>query len=142
MRSVVGGLRSALRDNLKDNVLGVNVYPYYHPNPSPPLIHIWPSGEVNYHGAMQRGKVDYTFTVQVMVDWTEDGGSQSLLDTFYDPSGERSIVAAIESDRTLGGLAEEVQVTGAGPYEVLLTQDNRATLTVDFTVLVIVDGSA
>jgi hypothetical protein len=140
--SVVGDLRAGLRLNLKENLSsGIQVSRYFLPNPTPPVVHLWPTGEINFHGAFAKGLVTYTFTVQVVVDWTEDGASQLMIDKFLDPSGADSVVTALESDPTLGGVSESVMVTTASGYAASLSQDNIPRLTVDWTVEVFVNAS-
>jgi hypothetical protein len=137
--SVVGDLRAALRDNLK-TIPDIQVSRYALPNPTPPGIHILPPG-AKYHMAMSSGLTEYTFTVQAFVALNADSGPQILLDELLDETAERSLCNAVESDPTLGGLAEDVYCSEASPARFLVTADNRALLTSDWTVTVYVDGS-
>lgn len=139
--SVIGDLRAGLKANL-DPIDGINVFPYFHPNPFPPLIHMWPSGEVDFHGAFAKGLVTYTFTVQALVDWTDDPGSQHLLDKFMGANDDYSVASAIESDVTLGGVADSVKVVNMTGHEPTLTGDNASRLTVTWTVEIFVNGSS
>ena len=90
---------------------------------------------------MSSGLTEYEFTVQAFVALNADTGPQILLDELLDETSERSLCAAVESDPTLGGLSEDVYCSEAQPARFLVTVDNRALLTSDWTVTVYVDGS-
>lgn len=100
-------LREGLAGNLAA-VTDVQVNAYALAAPTPPGIQIL-AGANTPHQAMQNGLDIQMFTVQAFVGFTTDIGSQILLDEFY--RGPRSIQAAVESDPTLGGVAQAVMVT-------------------------------
>lgn len=135
--SVVGDLRAGLRDNLK-TIPDLQVSRYALPNPTPPGIHILPPA-VKYHQAFQGGLTDYTFTVQAFVALTTDIGPQMLLDELIDETGERSLCRAVESDKTLGGLATDVYCAEALEPRVLVTASNLGLLLSDWIVTVYVE---
>ena len=60
----------------------------------------------------RRGTDKLTFVVQAIVGTIDSVGSQRLLSTYVQASGSQSVKAAIESDRTLGGIADDLRVTG------------------------------
>jgi hypothetical protein len=55
--------------------------------------------------AMRGGSYSMTFIVQAFVGTPSEVGAQIRLDDFLYPTGDSSIWAALESDRTLGGAA-------------------------------------
>lgn len=64
---------------------------------------------------------EYTFKVRVYASRATDRAGQKALDGYIVAAGASSIKAAIEGDRTLGGVAETLRVesvTGYGVYEV------------------------
>jgi hypothetical protein len=138
--STIGDIAVGLKTNL-DTIEGVNVSRYPRSNPVGPLIHMWPT-EIVYHRASQMGLSELTFRVQLLWPYTDDAGSASQVYAFLDPSGERSVRQAIESDRTLSGAVEDVIVDPAGELVVTATQDNQLRLTADWTVRILLNGSA
>jgi len=134
--SVVGDLRAGLRDNLK-TIPDIQVSRYALANPTPPGIHILPPA-AKYHQAFQ-GDTDYTFTVQAFVALTTDIGPQILLDELLDEKGERSVCRAVESDKTLGGLASDVFCSEVLEPRVIVTSSNMGLLLSDWVVTVSVE---
>lgn len=61
---------------------------------------------VEYHGAMGGGNVRMNFDVVVIVGRYVDRVAHSLLDGYVSYSGATSLRAAIEGDRTLGGVVQ------------------------------------
>jgi hypothetical protein len=133
-------IRAGLRANIKANIPNLQVSSYVLANPTPPGVHIYP-GETRFDLAMNRGLDEVDFIVQAFVAHTGDQGSQSYLDDLRDPTGDRSIKAAVESDLTLGGVAEDLRVVSLTEYRMLVTADNRALITTDWLVTVYVDSS-
>lgn len=66
--------------------------------------------EVSYHGAMGGGDVVFDGLIQVIVGGVSDRTTQNLLDGFASYSGASSIRAALEGDKTLGGVAQTLVV--------------------------------
>ena len=135
----IGDLRSALRDNLKQ-IPGVSVSRFALVNPSPPGFHLWPSEVPTYHktfGAPGLALVDVEFTVQAFVAFGTNEGSQEMMDAFLGVD-DLSVAAALEADRTLGGLCDDLIVTASSGYGFLVTSDNRPLLTSDWAVTVVV----
>ena len=64
-----------------------------------------------YRTTMGRGSYTVACTVIVLTSSTEDRVGQRMLAEFAAPTGARSIAAAIEGDRTLGGVASECWVS-------------------------------
>lgn len=79
-------------------------------NPMPPVAVVMP-GRVSYDTAFGRGSDEYEFTIMVIVGRVADRSSQTNLDEFCASSGNTSVKAAVEGDRSLGGVALDCRVT-------------------------------
>ena len=84
-------------------------------DPTPPAFEIEPAA-VEYDQAFNRGANWWTWTVRGFVASNSDMESQRLLDVWLAASGTGSVKAAIETDLTLGGKVDSLQVTSvSGP---------------------------
>lgn len=113
---------------------GVQVSAWMLSSPTPPAIHVIPPA-IEYHQAMQDGFNELTFTVQAFVALGTDIGTQKRLAQLRAPTGSSSIKAAIEADRTLGGVVKDLIVRSSSEPEVFV-QAERQMLVSDFTVTV------
>lgn len=109
-------IREGLRARL-DTITGLQASAYLLSNPTPPCAEIQP-GEIEYDRAMARGMDGTQMTVRVYVGNTTDIGSQKRLDRMLAPAGADSVKAAIEADRTLGGVVDDLRVTRCSGYRV------------------------
>ena len=137
--SQIGDLRSALRENLK-TIPGSQVSRYALFNPTPPGFHLWPSNVPDYHKTFGEPGVrlsEVEFTVQAFVAFSTDIGAQEIMDEYLEAAGPKSVVAAVESDKTLGGLADDIFTRLEQAYAAIVTADNRPLLTSDWLVTVI-----
>ena len=101
-------VRTALASNISA-ITGVNCSAWnLGTNFTTPVFQIAGNGPVLYD---RRGTDKLTFVVQAIVGTVDDVGAQRLLSTFVQASGSTSAKAAIESDRTLGGIADDLRVT-------------------------------
>lgn len=128
-------IRERLAANLS-TITGIQVSAYALSSPVPPGLQIVP-GPVDFDATMRRGADWREFIVQAYVDFSQDVGSQIALDELMAPSGPRSIKAATESDRTLGGLVDDLQVTRAGGYRLVDRPGGAQMVFVEFTVRVL-----
>lgn len=134
--SSIGDIAAGLKANL-DSIDGVNVSKYPRSNPVGPIIHLWPAEFPAYHRAMQMGLSEVVFTVQLLWPYTDDAGTAAQVYDFLEPTGTRSVRAAIESDRTLGGACDRVTVESCSGLAVGVTQDNQPRLTVNWRVTIL-----
>lgn len=133
--SVIGDVRTGLKANL-DSIPGVNVSKYALSNPmGGPLLHLWPTG-VTYHRAMTTGIVDATFTVQAVCAVITDQDSQAKIDRMLDGEGADSVFAALEADKTLGGVCDSLTVSEAANITIAVTATNEERMTADWSVTV------
>lgn len=109
-------LRAGLAANLA-TIDGLQENAYLLTNPTPPAAEIEPA-PIEYDLAMQRGLDKWQFIVRVFVGMTSDVGAQKRLDTFMQSDGDTSIKAALESDPTLGGAADDLIVTKCSGYKI------------------------
>ena len=119
--------------------VGVEVNPYARSNPLPPGIQVLPP-EITYNFSFG-GPVGYltmVFTVQGYVALNEEIGPQQLLDELLLPSG---LKAALEQDRTLGGLVADLNVEYSGPPRQLNLEGGSPMLVVDWRVSMHVLGA-
>jgi hypothetical protein len=71
---------------------------------------------VDFHGAFSdTGDVVHDFTVFVIIARSSERAGIVTLEGFMSQSGTPSIRAALEADRTLGGVVSSLKVTKAGP---------------------------
>lgn len=82
---------------------------------NPPVAIVGVPPIESYWETMRRGTYVIELTVTVLVSAAIDRVGQMLLAEYASPVGERSIPAAIEADRTLGGVAQECVVDSFRP---------------------------
>ncbi len=98
--------------NMTDRISGMQVLPYVRDQVLPPAADIR-RGPMEYDQSMVGGIHRLTILVRVFVASVMDKSAQAQLDSYLAPDGDNSIKAAIESDRSLGGLIDDLHVTGA-----------------------------
>ncbi len=130
---------SALRSGLATNLLTANVRSSATlPDlVNPPFALIVPAG-VSYHKAFNNALSEYTFTVTLIVGRASERAAQNTLDAYCSATGSSSIRLAIESDKTLGGVAYAVVVTDMRNYGAT-TIGETTYLAAEFNVVVQAD---
>lgn len=101
-----------------------------------PCAIVGPPSSIQFDEVMARGADVYVFTVRVLVARASERSAQRALFAYASGAGSKSIKAAIESDRTLGGSADTVRVTNAGNIGVY-GYGEADYLGIEFTVEVI-----
>jgi hypothetical protein len=126
-------IKTGLAANLA-TVSGLRAYAYQPDNVNTPFA--WPLlDSIQYNGAMGGGLITHKFTVSVVVGRSAERTAQSLLDGYLSYAGATSIRQALESDRTLGGVVQDLIVESANNISTL--EANDATyLAIDFVVTV------
>ena len=129
---------SQVKDGLKtaiNNVSGLRAFDYQPDQVNPPFA--WPTlDNITYHQTgFQDGGVVMNFTVTLVVNRASERTAQDQLDQYMAWNGAKSLRTAIEADKTLGGVCEDLIVNGA---ENLTNIDANDTLylAVDFKVTV------
>ena len=106
-----------IRAGLKANLVAagftdVNLYTLS--NPTAPCFEIDLDAEgVDYDLAFNRGWDQINMVVRVLL--VESESSSINLDTYIDGAAGTDVKTALETDGTLGGAADAIQVTGATP---------------------------
>jgi hypothetical protein len=131
--TTVSQIKTGLAANLA-TVSGLRAYAYQPDNVNTPFA--WPLlDSIQYNGAMGGGLITHKFTISVVVGRSAERTAQTLLDGYLSYKGSTSIRQAIESDRTLGGVVQDLIVESANNISTL--EANDATyLAIDFVVTV------
>jgi hypothetical protein len=129
---IIADIREALAVAMRV-IPGMQCSPYLLSNPTPPCAQV-SRGPVNYDQAMQGGVHRPTFTVTAFVALVSDTGAQKLLDRYLAADGDLSIKQALEADRTLGGLVQDLHVTGASGEQPYARDQGGPVLGSDWTV--------
>ena len=128
---------SQIKDALKvalETIPGLRAYDYQPDQVNPPFAFATLE-EITYHGAMGAGNVVNRFTVSVIVQRASERAAQDKLDGYLSYDGTQSVRKAIEADRTLGGVVQDVIVNSASNITNIDANDTTY-LTVDFQLLV------
>jgi hypothetical protein len=119
----IGAIRTALAKQLRDALSDyVSVFPYRRPSMPLPALVVEPGGSegdlyVNYTVTSgNAGSVDMWLTLELQVAHTEGDSAARLIDRFLSLGNPESILDAVHSDRTLGGVVEDcVILVGTTP---------------------------
>jgi len=106
-------------------------------DPTPPQAIIFPQ-DVQYDTAMARGLDTFNFTILVIVGRIDERSAQNLLDGFCTGTGSSSIKAAVEGDKTLGGVVKDLRVTQMRNYSGMTVGPNTY-LSAEFSCVVYSD---
>lgn len=135
-------IRSGIRANLV--AAGFNdVNLYTTSNPAPTCFEIDLANEgVNFDQAFNRGLVELALVVRAVIADTVDVEAQVKLDTYIDGAASTDVKAAIESDRTLGGAAQNSQVTQVIPRRYKSETTGGLLYCAEWTVRVMATGTS
>ena len=114
-----------IRDGIAENIstiTGLRTTTTIPDNPQPPVAVIQPSS-INYDRAFARGLDEYNFVVTVIVGRASERQAQRLLDLYCGGTGASSVKTAIESNRTLTGLIQDLRVTAMRNYGTISLGD-------------------
>jgi hypothetical protein len=111
--ATISDLRNGLAANLQ-TVKGLRVYATLPDAPNPPSAMI-SLEKVTYNKAMQKGSAEYGFKIMVILGRVAERVAQQNLDVLVG-TGSGSIKVAVESDRTLGGVAFDAFVHELNAY--------------------------
>lgn len=128
--SAVGaGLKAALA-----TISGLRTFDYQPEQLNPPFAYV-SLNTISYHGAFQGGMQEMEWTVTVVVGRWVDRQANARLDEYAAFSGAKSVRAAIEADKTLGGACDTLVVQSSASISSLEAGD-ADFLTIDFQVTV------
>lgn len=123
---------TAIADRLA-TIDGLQQSAYMLSTPIAPVAEILP-GVIEFDEAFSGGPAHYDATIRVTVGASMDIGAQKLLRQFRSPAGPKSIKAAVEADRTLGGLTYDLNVNRVSPVRNFRRQDGTVVLGCDFEI--------
>lgn len=121
---------------------GIQVSAYVLSNPTLPTIWVRPDAAelITYHQAMQNGLEHWHLVVEAFVGTGTDIGAQVKLDGLVASTGASSVKAAIESDKTLGGVAQSLMVGDAHGYAEYARPDGSTVLGAKWQITVEMNG--
>ena len=113
-------------------ITGLRVFDHVPDNFAPPCAFVLPDS-INYWEGFSGGDAQHRWTVTVIVGRTADRAAQRSLFEYISYSAPKSVRAAIEADRTLGGVCQTLLVERADNIR-MLTQGDANYLAADFAV--------
>lgn len=133
MPATVSQVATGLANNLA-TISGLRTSAYQPEQLNPPFA--FPTlNRIEYHRAFQGGDVVMDWTVNVIVGRYVDRNAFATLDGFLSYSGATSIRAAIEADKTLGGVCQTL-VLPSGANITSLSSADAEFLQIQFQVTV------
>ena len=115
-------------------ITGLRTYTYQPEQLNPPFA--FPTlNRIEYHRAFAGGDVVMDWTVNVIVGRYVDRNSFAILDDYLSYSGAKSVRAAIEGDKTLGGVCQTL-VLPSGANITSLSSADAEFLQIQFQVTV------
>jgi len=131
--STVAEINDALKNALA-TVPGLRVIDYIPDQIAPPAAFIG-IDNIDYHQSFGLGDAVHNYLITVVVGRASDRASERALFEYLNPSGARSIRAALEQDKTLGGFVQTLVVTRGGNMQPVIFGE-VTYISVDFTVTV------
>ena len=131
----LSSIRSGIATNL-ENISSLTVFGFVPDSIEPPTAVVGVVDNIEYDTSMSRGADTYSIPVFLYVSRVDAQDAQDTLDGFLASSGSSSVKTQIESDVTLGGVANSARVVEADNYGVY-TINNIDYLGCEFTVEVI-----
>jgi hypothetical protein len=128
---------SQVGDGLKARlatITGLRTYSYQPEQLLPPVGYVT-LNNISYHGAFQGGNQEMEWSVIIVVGRWTDREANARLDDYATYSGAKSVRAAIEADKTLGGVCDTLIVQSSSAISSL-EQADAEFLTIEFTVTV------
>ena len=114
-------MRQAIATNLSA-VDGLRTAALIPEDPKPPVAVVI-FDRVEFDTAMARGLDMYLFKVVLVLGRVNTRGTEEALDGYLSGNGSTSLKAAIESDRSLGGEAQDLRVTSGENVRELVVAD-------------------
>ncbi len=130
----ITAIRQGIATNLA-TISGLRTSYYITDNPNPPIAVVTPP-TIKYGLSFGVGLDEYNFQVIVLVTRADERIGQELIDAYCAPTGAGSVKAAIESDRTLGGLVADLHVTDMTGVSPTTLADGQVYLSATWAVQV------
>lgn len=146
MAVTLAQIREGLALNLTAAITDAQVSAYMLSQPTPPALHVYPGSfgagqAIEYDIAFHRGLDRWHLIIQAFVGAVGDKGPQLLLDQFMAPAGGKSVKAAVEADRQLGGLVQDTVVTSCTGYRTYVAEGRPPVLGCEWAVEVLATGT-
>jgi hypothetical protein len=119
--ATISEIRTGIATNLL-TITGLRAADTVPDNPQPPVAIVQPNS-IEYDRTFRRGLDQYSFTVTVIVGRASERSAQRLLDVYCSGTGSSSVKTAIESNRTLTGLIQDLRVTAMRNYGTISLGD-------------------
>lgn len=110
---ITGGLVTRLK-----TISGLNVAQFFIGQIVPPVAIVGVPPVTDYHASMGRGTISLEPTIHIFTSSAIDLEGQRALASYADPTGSKSIRAAIEADKTLGGTVQDCIVREFRPLNL------------------------
>lgn len=117
----ISDLRAGIAANLA-TISGLRVSAEMPDNPNPPQA-IVAFNDAEFDLDFNRGMSQYNFTVTVIVGRAAERSAQRTLDSYCSSTGATSIKLAVESNRTLSGVAYDTRVSQLSSYGSITVGD-------------------
>lgn len=117
--ATINDLKDGIATRLS-TITGLRAHSFQPDRITPPMATVFPD-RVEYDLNARRGADTFFFIVQVLVGRADDRAAQRNIDAYVNGSG--SVKAAIEADRTLGGVANTCRVTEMRNYQQVIYGD-------------------
>jgi hypothetical protein len=128
---------SQIRDGIATNlstISGLRTTSTVPDNPQPPVAIIQPNS-IEYDRAFRNGLDQYSFTVTLIVGRASERTAQNLIDLYCASTGSSSVKLAIESNRTLSGVIQDLRVAAMRNYGTISLSD-QTYLAAEFDLIV------
>lgn len=114
---IATALSNQIAASLNGTVENLQVSPLRLANPTPPAIDLYPPDEPFYEQiAYGIGNVMVYFTVRARVAMADNQAGQEFLLSLMDPRSPQSVATAAITDRSLGGLVDDVVIDPPEDY--------------------------
>lgn len=111
-------IRAGIANNLSV-VGGLRVYAYAPDSVSAPCVALIGADRIEYDQAMGRGLDFIAFRAVLLAARADARSAATELDGFLDKTGPSSIKEAVESDRTLGGAAQDCYLRSLSDFSII-----------------------
>jgi hypothetical protein len=129
----ISQIREGIATNLR-TISGLRTSETVPDNPQPPVAIIQPTS-IEYDRAFRNGLDQYSFTVTAIVGRASERTAQRLLDLYCASTGASSVKVAIESNRTLSGVIQDLRVVAMRNYGTISLGD-QIYLAAEFDLIV------
>lgn len=134
MAVTITQLRAGLAANLA-TIPGLRVSATLPDQVNPPVALI-SLDKVNYQKSMHRGTTEYLFKITLIVSRQSERNAQNNLDAYCASDGTYSVLNALETDRTLGGVAFDSTMVSLDTYGSVVIGETTY-LSAEFSVQVL-----